>query len=1134
MRLRLSLRDALSRNILTSASPLGDGFSLGASSLADIRVSATGVSAVHCRFEPREAGTWWVCNDLGSTSGTLCVRPDGSRLLLKSELCELSTGTAIFVGACHLIVELESTSESSEAAVEEDLGATQPFSYEDIAIPKADDLEDRLADDGATMAAWIDEPGMGVTTADISGARAASVPEAAEAPPLADGVKEESASPLSPPTATRAEAAAAIGIAAQPLPIVANTLIYEQAEGPYDQAPPAMPASTMPPSSDQLRPFFSEDASGSGEKAESSNIGDPHPSSDRAANDDSNEDRGGAEGSPECLPLPASKAEAIAPYACESEEQRVAATEGDAHIAGEHPREAMAAIVPEPVFQEDAATTPNVVSAAEIVVAVSSTVASMTAHVISNIGADLRDAGVAEEHHRAGNTAQPILRAVEEVGEDKGGGDDKIDEKENYEEEEDGMFHEVGETAVPADSVAYVCGPVHATAPPQQTHRAAVAPVECTESSQQEVISSLQHSLEPAYSAADAHVSGGTGSSLGVKEVAEGPCGVDEPLNKSSAADSVGKPVVTDDTGAHENVEHVTDSQAANAASAALAAAVADVTGQTIVQPPLSRSPRARAGKSDVPLDPKQHLKAILARGGDDSISSTPIEPPIGPGSHVAPDALPIASTPSALLAIEAPPTVDQPPVSIMTPASIDGEDLVDAKSVVADVAPAAPCHPPTSAAEPPLLQQEASVSTRKRRHLPTDIAAGGVVGAAAVKESSKQPRATRSAVSPVAAAVEVVGPRKRRLSAPIDALEATAAAVAKLPQRARATASGDGTKDGPTMSVSVGASSSSAAPPKSRKRQNPEVPVALEEAAPSVTARSKRARPERAASVEPAPVDSRGQARQSRTRQVTEIVEASSALSKMPLAKSPSIPRVKAAQVDKAVSSSLRKFDDVLSGGDQADSGSAVTLHFTLFDGSDAERLIRTASASTLFSVSPTLIPGCILVTPNVVRSIKVCEAFCTSRAVMTPTWVQESLRAGRILPLGDGYESPHGEALRQLRLCSTAEAFARRSRLAPSRPLDKWTIAVAKPSKADASTRHADFIRLASLLGAKASESGRPEFFAAICTDDSDPKHVERLKRAGATLANIYFLTDACLTQTTPDIKEYIYGPTGTSTVK
>jgi hypothetical protein len=77
----------------------------------------------------------------------------------------------------------------------------------------------------------------------------------------------------------------------------------------------------------------------------------------------------------------------------------------------------------------------------------------------------------------------------------------------------------------------------------------------------------------------------------------------------------------------------------------------------------------------------------------------------------------------------------------------------------------------------------------------------------------------------------------------------------------------------------------------------------------------------------------------------------------------------------------------------------------------------------------------------------------------------------------------------------------------------------------KSDASTRHADFIRLASLLGAKAAESGRPEFFAAICTDDSDPKHVERLRRAGATLANIYFLTDACLTQATPDIKEYIW---------
>lgn len=215
-------------------------------------------------------------------------------------------------------------------------------------------------------------------------------------------------------------------------------------------------------------------------------------------------------------------------------------------------------------------------------------------------------------------------------------------------------------------------------------------------------------------------------------------------------------------------------------------------------------------------------------------------------------------------------------------------------------------------------------------------------------------------------------------------------------------------------------------------------------------------------------------------------------------------------------------------SAGAGAGAGDVTILHFTnLTSTAETQRIQTAAAASALFTISPSVVPGCVLVTSSVLRTIKICEAFCVAKAVVTPLWVRESLRAGA-LSRERGYEAPTGDVLKDLtvRLCSTVEAFARRDR-AVAKPLEGWTVAVAKPSRGDvkAGTRAADFKRIAALLGASMGErapvGGLPGRFVAICAEESEKVDVTRLEKAGACLVTIYFLTDTCLSQTTQQTK-------------
>jgi hypothetical protein len=173
-----------------------------------------------------------------------------------------------------------------------------------------------------------------------------------------------------------------------------------------------------------------------------------------------------------------------------------------------------------------------------------------------------------------------------------------------------------------------------------------------------------------------------------------------------------------------------------------------------------------------------------------------------------------------------------------------------------------------------------------------------------------------------------------------------------------------------------------------------------------------------------------------------------------------------------------------------------------------------------------PAVVPGCVVVTPHVVRSIKLCEALCVARAVLTPAWLAESLRAGALLPLaGGGYEPPLGDALRAARVAPPADALARRAR-ATAPPLAGVAVLIVAGTKFGE-----DLARLAALLGATmiasaaaadaAAARGAARAVVAVASPDARAADLAKLRKAKCRVAlvGVHWLTDTALGQVAVD---------------
>ena len=72
-----------------------------------------------------------------------------------------------------------------------------------------------------------------------------------------------------------------------------------------------------------------------------------------------------------------------------------------------------------------------------------------------------------------------------------------------------------------------------------------------------------------------------------------------------------------------------------------------------------------------------------------------------------------------------------------------------------------------------------------------------------------------------------------------------------------------------------------------------------------------------------------------------------------------------------------------------------------TRLESREEERLRAYAASfrSTQLVFVDSVTPGCILVTPEVSRTIKCCAAFTVGKGIVTPRWLEESARAGVLL---------------------------------------------------------------------------------------------------------------------------------------
>ena len=88
-----------------------------------------------------------------------------------------------------------------------------------------------------------------------------------------------------------------------------------------------------------------------------------------------------------------------------------------------------------------------------------------------------------------------------------------------------------------------------------------------------------------------------------------------------------------------------------------------------------------------------------------------------------------------------------------------------------------------------------------------------------------------------------------------------------------------------------------------------------------------------------------------------------------------------------------------------------SLTLCLSKVEERDAERIRSQARTfkSTHFLFSDTVTPGCILITPELSRTIKCCTALCIARCCVTPRWFEESYRAGvLLLSSAESYSPP------------------------------------------------------------------------------------------------------------------------------